>query len=94
MPNVIYTKKARKSIKSLDIRVKDRVKDGIEKIPLEILKSCRVTQVYIGSESGIIGLSTRWSMIQLSLMQYCQEEKHIKDCRRWFYEQRYAAWSC
>ena len=27
-----YTKKARKSIKSLDIRVKDRVKDGIEKI--------------------------------------------------------------
>mgnify|MGYP007105515747 FL=1 len=29
MPNVIYTKKARKSIKSLDIRVKYRVKDGI-----------------------------------------------------------------
>ncbi len=29
MPNIIYTKKARKSIKSLDIRVKDRMKDGI-----------------------------------------------------------------
>jgi len=33
MPNIIYTKKARKSIKSLDIRAKDRVKAGIEKIP-------------------------------------------------------------
>ncbi len=31
MPNIIYTKKARKSIKSLDVRVKDRVKAGIEK---------------------------------------------------------------
>ena len=38
MPNIIYTKKARKSIKSLDIRVKDRVKDGIEKIPLGAIK--------------------------------------------------------
>lgn len=38
MPNVIYTKKARKSIKSLDIRVKDRVKDGIEKIPFGDIK--------------------------------------------------------
>ncbi len=38
MPNIIYTKKARKSIKSLDIRVKDRVKDGIEKIPLGDIK--------------------------------------------------------
>ncbi len=38
MPNIIYTKKARKSIKSLDIRVKDRVKDGIEKIPFGDIK--------------------------------------------------------
>ncbi len=28
MPNIIYTKKARKGIKSLDVRVKDRVKAG------------------------------------------------------------------
>lgn len=41
MPNVIYTKKARKSIKFLDIRVKDRVKDGIEKIPFEDIKKIR-----------------------------------------------------
>ncbi len=34
MPNIIYTKKARKSIKSLDIRVKD----GIEKIPFGDIK--------------------------------------------------------
>lgn len=38
MPNIIYTKKARKSIKSLDISVKDRVKDGIEKIPFGDIK--------------------------------------------------------
>ncbi len=38
MPEIIYTKKARKGIKSLDIRVKDRVKDGIEKIPLGDIK--------------------------------------------------------
>ena len=88
MPNIIYTKKARKSIKSLDIRVKD----GIEKFRLEILKSCKATQIYIGSGSAITGLSTRWSMIQSSLLLYCPEAKHIKDCRRWFYEQRYIAW--
>ena len=34
MPNIIYTKEARKSIKSLDIRVKD----GIEKIPFGDIK--------------------------------------------------------
>ncbi len=38
MPNIIYTKKARKSIKSLDIRVKGRVKAGIEKIPFGDIK--------------------------------------------------------
>ena len=48
MPNIIYTKKAMKSIKSLDVRVKDRVKAGIEKYRLEILKNCRVTQICTG----------------------------------------------
>ena len=38
MPNVIYTKRAMKNIKSLDSRVKDRVKDGIEKIPFGDIK--------------------------------------------------------
>ena len=38
MPNVIYTKRAMKNIKSLDFRVKDRVKDGIEKIPFGDIK--------------------------------------------------------
>ena len=38
MQNVIYTKKARKNIKALDIRVKDRVKEGIEKIPFGDIK--------------------------------------------------------
>lgn len=64
MPNIIYTKKARKGIKSPDIRVKDRVKDGIEKIPFGDIKSYKATQIYIGSRSVITGLSTRWSMIQ------------------------------
>ncbi len=48
MPNIIYTKKARKSIKSLDIRVKDRVKAGIEKIPFGDIKNCKATQIYTG----------------------------------------------
>ncbi len=38
MPHIIYTKKAMKSIRSLDIRVKDRVKAGIEKIPFGDIK--------------------------------------------------------
>ncbi len=38
MQNIIYTKKARKNIKDLDIRVKDRVKEGIEKIPFGDIK--------------------------------------------------------
>jgi len=38
MPHIIYTKKAMKNIKSLDIRVKDRVKEGIEKIPFGDIK--------------------------------------------------------
>ena len=38
MQNVIYTKKARKNIKALDIRVKDRLKEGIEKIPFGDIK--------------------------------------------------------
>lgn len=38
MPNVIYTKRAMKNIKSLDSRVKDRVKDGIKKIPFGDIK--------------------------------------------------------
>ncbi len=38
MQNIIYTKKARKSIKSLDIRVQDRVRAGIEKIPFGDIK--------------------------------------------------------
>lgn len=38
MPNITYTKKAMKSIKSLDIRVKDRVREGIEKIPFGDIK--------------------------------------------------------
>lgn len=46
MPNVIYTKRAMKNIKSLDFRVKDRVKDGIEKYLLGILKNCRGIPIY------------------------------------------------
>ena len=38
MQNIIYTKKARKNIKALDIRVKERVKEGIEKIPFGDIK--------------------------------------------------------
>lgn len=38
MPNIIYTKKAGKSISSLDVRVKNRVNDGIEKIPFGDIK--------------------------------------------------------
>lgn len=38
MPHIVYTKSAMRSIKSLDIRVKDRVKAGIEKIPLGDIK--------------------------------------------------------
>lgn len=38
MSDIIYTKKARKNIKSLDIRVKDRIKAGIEKIPFGDIK--------------------------------------------------------
>lgn len=38
MQDIIYTKKARKNIKALDIRVKDRVKEGIEKIPFGDIK--------------------------------------------------------
>lgn len=38
MPNIIYTKSAMKNIKSLDIRVKDRVRIGIERIPLGDIK--------------------------------------------------------
>ena len=38
MPHIIYNKKAMKSIRSLDIRVKDRVKAGIEKIPFGDIK--------------------------------------------------------
>ncbi|MCM1057001.1 MAG: type II toxin-antitoxin system RelE/ParE family toxin [Firmicutes bacterium] len=38
MQNIIYTKRARKNIKALDIRVKDRVKEGIEKIPFGDIK--------------------------------------------------------
>ena len=88
MPNIIYTKKARKSIKSLDIRVKD----GIEKIPFGDIKKLQGYSNLYRSGSAITGLSTRWSMIQSSLLLYCPEAKHIKDCRRWFYEQRYIAW--
>lgn len=38
MPNIIYTKKAKKNIKSLDATVKDRIKSGIEKIPFGDIK--------------------------------------------------------
>lgn len=38
MPNIIYTKRAMKNIKSLDIRVKGRVKAGIENIPFGDIK--------------------------------------------------------
>lgn len=38
MSHIFYTKKAMKSIKSLDIRVKDRVRKGIEKIPFGDIK--------------------------------------------------------
>lgn len=38
MPHIIYTKRAMKNIKSLDARVKDRVKSGIEKIPFGDIK--------------------------------------------------------
>ena len=38
MPHIVYTKSAMRSIKSLDIRVKDRVKAGIEKIPFGDIK--------------------------------------------------------
>lgn len=38
MQDIVYTKKARKNIKTLDIRVKDRVKEGIEKIPFGDIK--------------------------------------------------------
>lgn len=38
MQDIIYTKKARKNIKALDIRVKDWVKEGIEKIPFGDIK--------------------------------------------------------
>ena len=38
MPKVIYTKRAMKNIKALDSRVKDRVREGIEKIPFGDIK--------------------------------------------------------
>ncbi len=38
MPHIIYTKRAMKNIKSIDPRVKDRVKAGIEKIPFGDIK--------------------------------------------------------
>lgn len=38
MAYIIYTKKAMKNIKSLDVRVKERVKEGIEKIPFGDIK--------------------------------------------------------
>ncbi len=38
MPNFIYTKKAMKNIRSLDVRVKDRIKAGIERIPFGDIK--------------------------------------------------------
>lgn len=38
MSNILYTKRAMKNIKSLDIRVKDRIKNGIEEIPLGDIK--------------------------------------------------------
>lgn len=38
MPNIIYTKKAMKNIKSLDVRAKDRVRAGIERIPFGDIK--------------------------------------------------------
>ena len=41
MPHIIYTKRAMKNIKSLDVRVKDRVKSGIEKIPFGDIKKLR-----------------------------------------------------
>lgn len=38
MSNIIYTKSAKKNIKSLDDHIKDRIKIGIEKIPLGDIK--------------------------------------------------------
>lgn len=38
MSNIIYTKSAKKNIKSLDAHIKDRIKIGIEKIPLGDIK--------------------------------------------------------
>ena len=38
MPHIIYTKRAMKNIKSIDARVKDRVRAGIEKIPFGDIK--------------------------------------------------------
>lgn len=38
MPKVIYTKRAMKNIKALDSRVKDRVREGIEKKPFGDIK--------------------------------------------------------
>lgn len=38
MPHIVYTKRAMKNIKSIDSRVKDRVREGIEKIPFGDIK--------------------------------------------------------
>lgn len=38
MPNFIYTKKAMKNIRSLDVKLKDRIKAGIERIPFGDIK--------------------------------------------------------
>lgn len=38
MSNIIYTKRAIKNIKSIDPKVKDRVRVGIEKIPFGDIK--------------------------------------------------------
>lgn len=41
MPQIVYTKSAMKNIKSIDIRVKDRVRIGIEKIPFGDIKKLK-----------------------------------------------------